>query len=136
MYRQAYDLIREILDDEQLNQYIKDATGKALSVISAGPQVDTPAVKIALNGGEFNRSSNTIREVNFSVIFSFPFWGDDALELGIDFIDFALPIFFNYGSGKNNKNVIVRATPSINEIDPEADFWTVNFNLTIKILLT
>lgn len=135
MFKQAYDLICEILEDVQLNQYIKDATGKALSIISAGPQVDTPAVRIALNGGEFNRSSNTSREIVFSVTFDFPFWGDDAFEQGIEFIDFALPIFFDYGSGKNNKNVIVRAVPSINEINPENDFWSVNFNLTIKILL-
>ena len=135
MYKEAYNLIREILDDEQLNQYIKDVTGKALAVISAGPQVDTPAVRIALSGGEFTRSSNTTHEVNFTVTFDFPFWGDDAFEQGIDFIDFALPIFFDYGSGKNNKNVITKANPSINEIDPESNFWTVNFNLTIKILL-
>ena len=31
MYREAYNLIREILDDEQLNRYIVEATGKHLS---------------------------------------------------------------------------------------------------------
>ena len=135
MYSDAYDLVREILDDEQLNHYIRNLTGKHLTVIDSGPQVDTPAAKIELTGGEFNRKINTDREVNYTVSFAMPFWGADAFKQCISFLDIVLPIFFAYGSGQDNRNIITRAVPSISENDPEKDFWIISINLTIKVFI-
>ena len=39
MYREAYNLLREVLDDDQLNEYIFTGTGKHLAVIDAGAKV-------------------------------------------------------------------------------------------------
>ena len=136
MYSEAFNLLREILDDQQLNDYIKEITGKNLTVINSGVQVDTPAARIALTGGDYTRSMNTNREIDFSVAFDMPLWNDQALEQAVNFLDYVMPIFFSYGSGRNNKNIITRASPVIHEIDPEKDFWTITINLTIKILIS
>ena len=136
MYSEAFNLLREILDDQQLNDYIKEITGKNLTVINSGVQVDTPAARIALTGGDYTRSMNTNREIDFSVAFDMPLWNDQALEQAVNFLDYVMPIFFSYGSGRNNKNIITHASPVIHEIDPEKDFWTITINLTIKILLS
>ncbi len=58
MFRKAYDLVREILDDEELNRFILDATGKHLAIIQAGAKISAPCASIALQGGEFSRKSN------------------------------------------------------------------------------
>ncbi len=136
MYSEAFNLLCEILDDQQLNDYIKEITGKNLTIINSGVQIDTPAARIALTGGDYTRSINTNGEVNFSVAFDMPLWNDNAFEQAVDFLDYVIPIFFSYGSGLNNKNIITRASPVIHEIDPEKDFWTITINLTIKILIS
>ena len=130
MYREAYNLIREILDDEQLNRYIVEATGKHLAIIDAGAQVTAPCASINLNGGAFSRKSNTGAEIDFLVTFALPFWGADAFVKCVDFVDAALPIFFDY---RNKRNFILRAVPSINELDAEASqLWTVQILFTVS----
>ena len=107
MYSEAFNLLCEILDDQQLNDYIKEITGKNLTIINSGVQIDTPAARIALTGGDYTRSINTNGEVNFSVAFDMPLWNDNAFEQAVDFLDYVIPIFFSYGSGLNNKNIII-----------------------------
>ena len=128
MFRQAYNLIREILCDEALDIYIFTETGKHLAVIDAGAQVTAPAATILFNGGDISRRDNSSCEIGYSVSFALPFWGADAFGKCIDFVDFALPIFFDY---KNKRNFILRVNPSINELDAEGrQLWAVDFSLS------
>ena len=46
MYKEAYELIREILEDEKLNEFVKRTTGKRLAIIDSGPKVTFPAAGI------------------------------------------------------------------------------------------
>ena len=132
MYKQAYQFIREILNDETLNNYILDETGKHLAVIDAGAKVTVPSASILFNGGEFLRRTNSSSEVEFTVSFALPFWGDNAFLRCIEFIDFVSPIFFDY---RNRHNFILRVNPSINELDDEgSQLWSVDFLLTISVL--
>ena len=133
MFKQAYILICEILNDEQLNSYIHEITGKYLTIINAGPVIDTPAASITLTGGEVSRKFNTSSDLQFNVAFAMPFWGIDGFSLGLEFVDNILPVFMAYGNGEKNQNIITRIVPSINEQDPENNFWIINFSLTIKI---
>ena len=133
MYRDAYNLLREILDDEQLNQYIFKETGKHLAVIEAGAKITAPCASIHLNGGSFSRKSNSGTEIDYLVSFALPFWGADAFTRCIDFIDFAIPIFFEY---RDRHNFILKASPSINEVDEEASqLWTVEILFTVSAFL-
>lgn len=133
MYREAYNLLREIIDDEQLNQYIFNETGKHLAVIDAGARVTAPYVSINLQGGSFTRKTNSSVDIDYLVTFALPFWGADAFIKCIDFIDFALPIFFDY---RGKRNFILRADPSINEFDAEASqLWTVQILLTVSAFI-
>ena len=133
MYIDAYNLLREILDDEQLNQYIFKETGKHLAVINAGAKVTAPCVSINLNGGSFTRKSNSGTEIDFLVSFALPFWGADAFTKCLDFIDFAIPVFFDY---RDRHNFILRANPSINELDAEgSQLWTVEILFTVSAFL-
>lgn len=132
MYREAYNLLREILDDEQLNKYIVKSTGKHLAVIDAGAKVSAPCVSINLNGGSFTRRSNSNSEIDYLISFALPFWGADAFIRCLEFVDFALPIFFDY---RDKRNFILRANPSINELDAEnSQLWTVDILVTVSVL--
>ena len=130
MFKEAYALIREILEDEQLNQYIFENTGKRLAVINAGAQVTTPAANVTLSSGTKTRRSNTSNEVNYLISFALPFFGADAFDKCLDFLDFAIPIFFEY---KTKKDFIKSVNPSIIEQDSERDFWIINFNVTVEV---
>ena len=133
MFREAYSLIREILNDEDLNAYILDVTGKHLAVIDAGAKVTAPAAAILFNGGDFSRRQNSSNEIGFTVSFAMPFWGAEAFLRCIDFADFALPVFFDY---KGRHNFILRVNPSINELDDsDSRLWTVDFALTVSVFL-
>ena len=72
MYREAYNLLREVLDDDQLNEYIFTETGKHLAVIDAGAKVTAPCVSINLNGGAVTRKSNSSTEIEYLVSFALP----------------------------------------------------------------
>ena len=130
MFKEAYALIREILEDEQLNQYIFENTGKRLAVINAGAQVTTPAANVTLSSGTKTRRSNTSNEVNYLISFALPFFGADAFDKCLDFLDFVIPIFFDY---KTKKDFIKSVNPSIIEQDSERDFWIINFNVTVEV---
>ena len=133
MYREAYNLLREILDDEQLNQYIFEATGKYLAVINAGAKITAPCASINLNGGAFTRRNNSNSEIDYLISFVLPFWGADAFTKCIDFVDFVLPILFDY---RDKRNFILRANPTINELDAEnSQLWTVDIIATVSVLL-
>ena len=131
MYKQAYSLIREILDDDEFQQYVKDCTGKHLSIISTGVQVNAPAAGIALSSGTYTRKSNTKGEVGYTITFVLPFFGADAFEQCLDFVETFINISFQY---KTDNNFILDAVPNI-EIDSERNFWTININLTVEVLL-
>ncbi len=133
MYREAYNLLREVLDDDQLNEYILTGTGKHLAVIDAGAKVTAPCASINLNGGSITRKSNSSTEIEYLVSFALPFWGADAFIRCLDFIDFAIPIFFDY---RDKRNFILSANPSINEVDAEnSQLWTVDILFTVSILV-
>ena len=130
MFKEAYQLVREILADEQLNAHIAEVTGKHLAVIDAGVKVSAPCAAISVNGGSCSRRTNSNAEIGFIVSFILPFWGTDAFMKCIDFVDFALPIFFDY---KDRHNFILRAAPGIYEPDKVgSQFWTVDFLLTVS----
>ena len=133
MYREAYKLLREILDDEQLNKYIFEETGKHLAVINAGAKVTAPCVSINLNGGAVTRRTNSNTEIEYLVSFALPFWGTEAFIRCLDFIDFAIPIFFDY---RNKHNFVFRANPSIKELDTEnSQLWTVDILFSVSVFL-
>ena len=54
MYKEAYELIREILEDDKLNEFVHKTTGKRLAIIDSGPKVTFPAVGIVFRGGEIS----------------------------------------------------------------------------------
>ena len=129
MFKNAYQLIRDILDDDTLNNYILDETGKHLAVINAGAKISAPCVSILLNGGSYSRKSNSGAEVDFLVSFALPFWGAKAFIQCLDFVDLILPVFFDY---RGNRDFVLRASPSIQELDAEgSQLWAVNFILTV-----
>ena len=133
MFRKAYDLIREILDDQQLGDYVLQQTGKHLAVIDAGAKVTAPCAAVSLNGGAFSHKFNTSTEIEYLVSFALPFWGADAFIRCIDFIDFALPIFFDY---RDKRNFILRVTPAIHELDEQdSRIWTVDFLITVSAFI-
>ena len=133
MYREVYDFIREILNDQQLNEYIVQQTGKHLAVIDAGAQVTAPSVSINLRSGNFTRKANTDTGIDYLLSFAMPFWGADSFTRCLDFIDFVLPIFFEY---RDNHMFIRSANPSINELLTEtSEMWSINILLSVSALI-
>ena len=136
LYVEAYELLREILSDEELNARVYEECGKNLAIIEAGAQITTPSARIILTGGNYTRAMNTRREINFMIEFNLPFWGANAFEECLKFLDMAIPIFFKYGSGyKNFENYILQVSPSINEEDEELETWTVALSVTVSIFV-
>ncbi|MBQ3347577.1 MAG: hypothetical protein IJG39_10860 [Synergistaceae bacterium] len=137
MYTQAYELIREILDDEALNDFVFDETGKHLAVIDAGAQVTIPAVKITFTGGEISCSDNVQQLARYSVEFALPFWGADALEQCHKFLDVAVRAFFDHEQREipGRINRVIRISPSITEIDEESEVWTVALDVAVSIFI-
>lgn len=131
MFKEVYSFICEILADEQLNQYIFENIGKRLTIINAGAQVTTPAVNVTLSDGTQTRRNNTNNEVNYVASFALPFFGADAFEKCLDFLDFVIPICFEY---RTKNKFIKNINPSIIEKDSERDFWIINLNITVEVL--
>ncbi len=127
MFSEIYSLIRDILNDTELNDYIFKLTGKNLAVIDAGAQVTSPSAKILFNGGEITRASNTKQAVSFVVSFMLPFWNAEAFSDCLNFIEFVIPICFNYST--DNGGFISSIIPSISE-NSDNNFWVVNLNFT------
>ena len=132
MYSQAYKLVREILEDEELNAFIFEETGKHLAIIDAGAQITTPAALISFAGGDFSRRDNTSTEVEFTVSFLMPYWGDTAFTSCLKFLDFVIPVFFAYSDAGA---YIVNASPAIHEPDDVSEQWSIDITLTVKVFL-
>ena len=132
MYKHAYNFIREILNDDTLNNYILDITGKHLTVIDAGAKITAPCASISLNSGSVTRKFNSNYEIEFLIAFALPLWDAEAFDKCIDFLDFVIPIFFEY---VDKNNFILRITPSINEIGQEdSQLWYVNLSVAVSTL--
>ncbi len=135
MYKESYELIREILEDEQLNKYVLETTGKALAVIDSGPQVTMPAAAIVFNGGEVSWAENSMQIVEYDVPFALPYWGADGMKKCHDFLDVALDAFFSHEQRAEfgRRNFIVKANPFMMEEDTEEKFWLVTIRVTVSI---
>lgn len=133
MYRKAYDFVREILDDSQINDYVHTLTGKNLAVIEAGAKVTSPSAQIIFSGGNTTRRNNTSSEVSFDVEFLLPFWGADAFTRCLDFIDTVIPVFFDY---REARYFISRIDPAIHEPDELlSQIWRVTLTFSVTIFL-
>lgn len=137
MYTEAYELLREILDDEALNDYVFRETGKHLAIIDAGAQITIPAVKITFSGGQISPSDNVMQIANYNVAFALPSWSADALCKSHKFLDVAVKAFFEHELRDNpvRINRVLRVNPSIIEENEESDLWTVAFDVAVSIFI-
>ncbi|MBR1485993.1 MAG: hypothetical protein IJ859_10685 [Synergistaceae bacterium] len=122
----------EILEDERLKEYISNSVGKKLAVINAGAQVTTPSATITLNGGECTRASNTKQEVSYKISFALPFFGANAYDKCLDFLDFLIPIFFDY---RTRTEFIKSASPSLVEQNNDIKTWIININVIVEVFV-
>ena len=122
----------EILEDERLKEYVSKNIGKKLTVINAGAQVTTPSATIALNGGECTRASNTKQEVGYKISFALPFFGANAFDKCIDFLDFLTPIFFDY---RTRTEFIKSVSPSLIEQNNDIKSWIININVIVEVFV-
>ena len=137
MFKEAYNLIIEILDDEDFNNYIKENTGKTLAIIDAGAKLTTPSASITFGGGEISRAENTLQNVDYIISFALPFWSAESMKKCHDFLDKAIETFFAHEQkySMNRKNFITKISPSITEEDTEKKLWTVSLRVTVSIYL-
>lgn len=134
MYGEAYELIREILEDEKLNEFVQRSTGKRLAVIDSGPQVTMPAAGIVFRGGEIAEPGNHMQEVQYDVPFALPYFGADAMRRCHEFLDVAVEAFFAHERvTAGRRNFVLRAEPMLVENDPEEKWWTVAIRVTVSI---
>ena len=136
MYVEAYELVREILEDEELGQYVLRTTGKRLAVIDSGPQVTVPSAGVAFVGGEVSRSENAMQTADYDVTFALPYWDADGMRLCHGLLDVAVEAAFAHEQreeGRGRRNFVLRASPSLMEEDPEEKWWTVGLRLTVTI---
>lgn len=138
MYVEAYSLLREILEDEELNQYVKDSTGKRLAIIDSGPMTTTPAASISFVGGTINRGENSMQGTEYTVTFLMPYWGADGMKKCHALLDVAVEAFFAHElrepAGRNQRrNFVLRVNPTLMEEDPEKKWWIVALQVTISI---
>ena len=137
MYTEAYELLREILDDEELNAFVVRETGKHLAVIDAGARITTPSAAITFGGGETSYADNTPHEVRYRVDFALPDWSADALRKSHEFLDVAIKAFFEHEQRNNpvRVNRVKSVNPSIRELDEESEIWTVAFDVTVLVFI-
>lgn len=137
MYTEAYELLREILDDEALNQYILHETGKHLAIIDAGAKITIPSATITFGGGETSYADNTPHEVRYTVDFALPFWGVDALRKSHEFLDVAIKAFFEHEQRNNpvRVNRVKSVNPSITEQGEESELWTVTLDVAVLVFI-
>ena len=122
----------EILEDERLKEYVLKSVGKKLTVINAGAQVTTPSATISLSGGESTRASNTKQEVNYKISFALPFFGANAFDKCLDFLDFIIPIFFDY---RTRSEFVKSASPSLIEQNNDIKSWIININVIVEVFV-
>ena len=137
MYVEAYELLREILDDVALNAYILKETGKHLAVIDAGAEITIPSASILFIGGETSYADNTAHEVNYRIEFALPLWSDDALRISHEFLDVAIKAFFEHELRSNpiRVNRVKSVNPSISEQNAESELWTVALDVTVSVFI-
>ena len=137
MYVEAYELIREILEDEELNAYVKESAGKRLAVIDSGPQTTVPAASIAFVGGRVSRGENAMQGADYDVTFHMPYWGADGMRKCHRLLDAAVEAFFSHElgreSGPGRRNFIMSVSPSLMEEDPEEKWWVVTLRVTATV---
>ena len=134
MYKEAYELIREILEDEKLNEFIQKTTGKRLAIIDSGPKVTFPAAGIMFRGGEISRPDNNMQEVQYDVPFGLPYFDANAMARCHEFLDVAIETFFAHEPHTGgHRNIVNRVEPPLVEDDPEEKCWTVAVRATIAI---
>ena len=125
-------MLLEILEDERLKEYFSKNTGKKLTVINAGAQITTPSATITLDGSECTRASNTKRDVRFTVSFALPSFSSNGFEKCLDFLDFAVPVLFDY---RTRTEFIKSASPSLIEKNDEIKSWIININVTVEVFV-
>ena len=137
MYIEAYELLHEILEDEELNDFIFKETGKHLAIIDAGAQITIPAVNITFLGGEISKADNTMQLARYNVAFMLPFWGASAFRISHEFMDVAIQAFFDHEQRDNpvRVNRVMRVSPSITETNEESELWTVAFEVTVSVFI-
>ena len=138
MYVEAYELIHEILEDEELNKHVKETTGKRLAIVDSGPVATVPAASITFVGGAVNRSENTLQHTDYTVTFSMPYWGADGMKKCHKLLDVAIEAFFAHElrepSGRGQRrNYVLTVSPTLTEEDPEKKLWTVGLLVTVSI---
>lgn len=138
MYLEAYEFIKEVLDDEALNKWIIDKTGKALTVIDSGPQVTTPAAGILFRGEDFGQIADrsAVYRCGYDVIFALPFWGADGMRLCHEFIDVAIDAFMSNRRASNvegRNNYVTKIYPTLVEDDAEQQWWTIGLRVYVSI---
>ncbi len=137
MYREAYDLIIEILNDAQLNEYVQKVTNKKLAIIDSGAQLTTPSAAISFEGGAISRGENAMQNVDYTITFSLPFWSANSFRNCHDFLDNVIAAFFAHEQRTHSlrRNYITKISPSITEEDTEKKLWTVSLRVTVSIYL-
>lgn len=133
MFRKAYDFIRSILNEKQVDDYILTLTNKHLAVLDAGAKVTVPSAQISFAEGRSSRRANTAVEVAFNVDFALPFWGNDAFAQCLGFVDFIVPALFDY----REQFAFVSHVAS-NILEPEelsSQIWHVLLSISISILV-
>ena len=127
----------EILNDNLIQDFVFEATGKHLAIINAGAQITSPSVTVSFAGSDITYSDNVPQSARYNVAFSLPFWGDDALAVCHDFLDVAVRVFFEHELRVNpnplQRNKVLRLSPSIVEQNDDSDSWTVAFEVTVSI---
>ncbi len=137
MYKAALELMKEIFSDTELNDYVKEMTGKNLTVFTSGPRLNTPAVAIEFAGSDKRGERvNSIYHTIYRCTFIMSFFGSDGFEKCHDLLDKVVEIIFNYEvSDDNGASVIVQnIEPSMIEKDPERDWWTLEVLITVGSL--
>ena len=103
-----------------------------MTVISAGAQITTPSATIMLNSGEYTRANNTKQDVKFIVSFALPSFSSNAFDKCLDFLDFVMPVFFDY---RTRTEFIKTASPSVIEHDNEIKSWIININIVVEVFV-
>lgn len=139
IYNEAYSLLLEILNDQHLQDFVFDTTGKHLAIINAGAQITSPSVTVSFLGSEVTNSDNIMQTARYNVAFSLPFWGDYALSQCHNFLDVAILAFFEHELRSNpnplRRNKVLRLSPSIVEQNDDSDSWTVTLEVTVSVFI-
>lgn len=134
MFIAAYDLLNEILDDEELHDWIKFNTGKDLSVNNAGKVLSYPCVEYVLNSARVRNYSNSMQDADYDVNFYIPLFGLDAQAKLHAFLDVITRVFYGYEVySQGNNKVHVRYLDIAIERYDDAKIWVVKASVSIAM---